>query len=238
MNELFKLLMERLGPAWANQSRPNPSPGMLGGSGAMVGAGQGMSMPNGPQMPHFLSGMQIRPNQPNQGGGPVPNLHAAGKANMPPIGGNYGSNPQPSPTPTASPLLGGPNASMSAGQGIMAPRVINTVDQKPLLPPNPMPQSEGISSEGNLDDMLSRANNAADNPDSLRDILMAQQVPAPNADGGQELPYQTYERLTGQKWTGGMSPQVLELMNNFGIDAEPGSAEANMMLQKILLGRN
>lgn len=51
----------------------------------------------------------------------------------------------------------------------------------------------------------------------------------------QELPYQTYERLTGKKWSGGTSQEIVKLLNLYGITATPGSAEANLELQRRLL---
>lgn len=49
-----------------------------------------------------------------------------------------------------------------------------------------------------------------------------------------EAPYQTYERVTGKKWTGGTSPEVASYLQQYGISAPAGSAEANMALQKAL----
>ena len=51
-----------------------------------------------------------------------------------------------------------------------------------------------------------------------------------------ELPFQTYERTTGQKWSGGSSPDVVAKLKEFGITAAPGSSDANLELQKRLLG--
>lgn len=50
-----------------------------------------------------------------------------------------------------------------------------------------------------------------------------------------ELPFETFQRLTGMKWHGGASPEVMDLMNRFGIEGKAGSAEANLALQKALL---
>jgi hypothetical protein len=50
-----------------------------------------------------------------------------------------------------------------------------------------------------------------------------------------ELPFETFQRLTGMKWHGGASPEVLDLMSRFGIEGEAGSASANLALQKALL---
>lgn len=50
-----------------------------------------------------------------------------------------------------------------------------------------------------------------------------------------DLPYQTYEKVTGKKWTGGKSSEVTSMYQKYGIKDAPGSAEANLALQKALL---
>lgn len=50
-----------------------------------------------------------------------------------------------------------------------------------------------------------------------------------------ELPYQTYERITGQKWPGGTSSAVVGLLKQAGITATPGTASANLALQQYLI---
>lgn len=60
------------------------------------------------------------------------------------------------------------------------------------------------------------------------------QVPMP-AGSSRELPYQTYERVLGRKWTGGKSDSVKQMLSNFGITATPGSPQANIELQNVLL---
>ena len=52
-----------------------------------------------------------------------------------------------------------------------------------------------------------------------------------------ELPYQTYEKITGKKWPGGKSPEVVSLLKEAGITFASGTAEANIELQKYLLGK-
>ena len=52
-----------------------------------------------------------------------------------------------------------------------------------------------------------------------------------------ELPYQTYQRITGQSWPGGESPQIASLLKQYGITGKPGSPEANIALQKALVGK-
>lgn len=47
-----------------------------------------------------------------------------------------------------------------------------------------------------------------------------------------ELPCQTWERITGQFWPGGTSSCIRALLRIFGIDRKPGSAEANLALQE------
>lgn len=49
-----------------------------------------------------------------------------------------------------------------------------------------------------------------------------------------EKVYQTYERVTGKKWTGGNSPDVQATYKQYGITAPAGSAEANIALQEAL----
>lgn len=50
-----------------------------------------------------------------------------------------------------------------------------------------------------------------------------------------DLPYQTYEKVTGKKWTGGNSPEIVSLYQKYGIKDAPASSEANLALQKALL---
>lgn len=49
-----------------------------------------------------------------------------------------------------------------------------------------------------------------------------------------ELPFETYERLMGKDWPGGSASPVLVLLWEFGIEYKPGSAEANLALQREL----
>lgn len=51
-----------------------------------------------------------------------------------------------------------------------------------------------------------------------------------------ELPYQTFERVTGKKWTGGNSPDVQSAYKQYGITAPAGSSAGNLALQKALMG--
>ncbi len=50
-----------------------------------------------------------------------------------------------------------------------------------------------------------------------------------------ELPFQTYQRITGKTWRGGRSAEVVELLQRLRIEYAPGSAEANLCLQGALL---
>lgn len=49
-----------------------------------------------------------------------------------------------------------------------------------------------------------------------------------------ELPFETFQRLTGQQWTGGRSSLITDMLNRLGITARPGTAAANLALQKAL----
>jgi hypothetical protein len=49
-----------------------------------------------------------------------------------------------------------------------------------------------------------------------------------------ELPYETYERLTGKKWTSGKAADVVKLLEQYGIMAPAGSEQANNALQRAL----
>lgn len=53
-----------------------------------------------------------------------------------------------------------------------------------------------------------------------------------------ELPYQTFERVTGKKWTGGNSADVQNAYKQYGITAPAGSSEGNLALQKALQNLN
>ena len=49
-----------------------------------------------------------------------------------------------------------------------------------------------------------------------------------------ELPYETYERVTGKKWTSGKAADVTKLLGQYGIKAPAGSEQANNELQRAL----
>jgi hypothetical protein len=50
-----------------------------------------------------------------------------------------------------------------------------------------------------------------------------------------ELPFETYERMTGRKWPGGKSLEILQCLAYLRIRDKPGSAAANLKLQEHLL---
>ena len=50
-----------------------------------------------------------------------------------------------------------------------------------------------------------------------------------------ELPYQTYQRIFGERWPGGRSAKIVRMLKELGIKASPGSAKANLALQAALL---
>jgi hypothetical protein len=49
-----------------------------------------------------------------------------------------------------------------------------------------------------------------------------------------ELPFETWERVTETKWPGGRRPIVRAFLHLFFIFETPGSAEANLRLQRCL----
>lgn len=61
------------------------------------------------------------------------------------------------------------------------------------------------------------------------------QAATPTAIPAGELPYQTYERTTGQKW--GTPSQMAPVLQKYGITAAPGSSEANSQLQQKLIAQ-
>lgn len=68
-------------------------------------------------------------------------------------------------------------------------------------------------------------------------VIAQPQFPAGNPQNvpANELPYQTYERVTGQKW--GNPAQMAPVLAEHGITAAPGSSEANIALQQKLLAQ-
>lgn len=56
-------------------------------------------------------------------------------------------------------------------------------------------------------------------------------------DTADELPFQTYERVYGLKWPGGKSETITVLLRTLGVTDPPGSEEANLRMQEILLRR-
>ncbi len=76
--------------------------------------------------------------------------------------------------------------------------------------------------------------------DTIKDPLaVPTQTPNPapvsTAAPAGELPFQTYERVTGQKW--GTPEQMAPILTGHGITAAPGSAEANLALQQKLIAQ-
>ena len=50
-----------------------------------------------------------------------------------------------------------------------------------------------------------------------------------------ELPFQTFQRITGRDWPGGTASEILTLLWSLDIRDRPGSAAANLKLQSWLL---
>lgn len=49
-----------------------------------------------------------------------------------------------------------------------------------------------------------------------------------------ELPFQTYQRIFGRDWPGGRSDEIVSLLRKYNITDEPGSALANLELQRFI----
>lgn len=168
-----------------------------------------------------------------------------------PMGGIIGGNTAqigaaPGPQMSAAPPLNtGGSPSLMAG---------DTANLPPSLPPPVPPQgdtadmppqaSSGAPVTGGLPTMNLMASHLGTPPVSPMVSHSTGQTPSVtatptsfrtfNTPGG-ELPYQTYERLTGQHWGGGGSANVQDLMSRLGVTGAPGSADANLALQKALL---
>ena len=65
----------------------------------------------------------------------------------------------------------------------------------------------------------------------------AVKAPSMGASSGAELPYQTFEKFTGNKWSGGASPEVMAMLEEMGIQGQAGSADTNLALQKAMMSR-
>ena len=108
----------------------------------------------------------------------------------------------------------------------------------PDLPPNPLfPKDRMLDPNIRFGDPSSLERRL----DLARVPIDLTRVPTPaesTSASGSELPFETYQRLTGQKWTGGSSDPVRALLQELGVSAQPGSSEANMGLQKALMARS
>ena len=133
-----------------------------------------------------------------------------------------------SPTLGAAPMGGGPAMPVFNDEDPANPA---KPAAPPMLGPSPL---EAIPAERAVDmqDTLGDSGFFGEQPEAP--TSPAPETAAPKA-GGRELPYQTFERLTGQKWSGGRSSAVQDIMSRLGITAVPGSAEANLALQKALM---
>ncbi len=65
--------------------------------------------------------------------------------------------------------------------------------------------------------------------------LLSEAGPSVPEPSRHELPYQTYERMSGRRWTGGASDPIRSFLSKAGITDTPGSATANLKLQKYML---
>ena len=142
-------------------------------------------------------------------------------------------NPAPrSMGPPSPPMMGAPQAPpdrhfpmMDAGPAPVDPDLANKIlrdvmgsrDNRFLVMPERVDPG-----------MLSTAEHGHTEPDhSGKDIVKKKTI---------ELPYQTFQRLTGKQWTGpGGGEEVASMLRHFGIVEPQGSAAANLALQKALI---
>lgn len=214
-----------IGPA------PPPGPMMMGGPNAKIGPAPPGPLANAPVGRGAALGepQPFAPNAPVQRGPIGPPTLSMGQGGL-------------STPPTPSGLLGGPNAKIgpapSGGFG-MSQRVaggsLPDLPPKPDLPMDapfqPVPASYAGGSAITPPKPVSLPSRPAPVTPSPG---MAQPAMKPS---GSELPYQTYERVTGDKWTGGGSDKVREMLQQLGITGDAGAADTNTALQKALLNR-
>ncbi len=130
-----------------------------------------------------------------------------------------------------------PQFGMGMPETLPAPRVARDVNSHEMrnrqLPAAPAP---GLDFPSRPDTMVPLSESPYRQEMAPQGMLSPSHEPnAPisaHMNAGKELPYQTYERLTGNKWHGG---QMQDAYSNMGITAAPGRAEANLALQQALL---
>jgi hypothetical protein len=183
-----------------------PAPRVLGGTGARIGA-----PPADLTTPSLLGGAQARVGAP-----PMPSLPGARMGAAPPL-----------PPPVQPPM-----AQMGGVPGLFEPKINSQLGTPPLPPRPPMALPSPIGPA---------AVEAAARMGASEPAASAPPVPAAPAQGTSaaapagELPYQTYERLSGKHWAGGRSSVIQALMQHAGVGQPAGSADANLALQRALL---
>ena len=182
-------------------------------------------------------------------GGPKPLLGGmgakigAGPSVVPGVASDIPVMSQGGPAPTAppvmpkSPLLGGGPAPSGTGMPFVSPDL--------MPPPSPGGTPNIPDNPESMVPLSSSPNSPGVNGSDLKGLLMAshaqggdsnpEQVSAPEKGTGHELPYQTYERLTGQHWTGGNSEQIQDMLSRLGVEGPGGAASTNLALQKALI---
>ena len=69
-----------------------------------------------------------------------------------------------------------------------------------------------------------------------KDFRLESPAASPQSSSKRELPFETFQRLTGMDWgVGKKSGEIERMMELLGIVGKPGSAEANLALQKALM---
>lgn len=237
MNPLLELLLHKHlqhshGVIGGNGAQIGAAPpptmgGLMGGANAKIGA------PTSPPPPIGMNGdtadMPPLPPQPPSGVG-----NTMGDAAFPPPQSIQppATPPAPRPPVTVTPSSqSGMSMSLSGGappapRPMVGPGMSMNISGGAPPPPTP-PQTPPQAPQS-----------VAPLPNGYAVTMPPQHVgykQAPTHTGGGELPYQTYERMTGHHWSGGGSPEIQEMMSRLGVSGAPGSAGANLALQKALL---
>ncbi len=211
MNPIIMALLQRLGPAASQVQR-------LAGQGAQAFANAGpvkqfaTMLPLG-LIPFLSGGGSDAPQMPTSGPmGPTQISASSGAPrNLDPNATYVGVNPNPRNIP---------GSSMSTS--VPGPYEMAQPTPLPARPASPAMKPEPIQ-------VL---------PGEIAGEFQSAAMPTPSsARSGAELPFETYQRLTGNRWTGGGSNAVRGLLSELGIQEKAGSSAANLALQKALLQR-
>ena len=158
---------------------------------------------------------------------------------------NLGSN-RAKPAPTTSPAPKKPTGSVgSIGSGNIMDRLHSSTrmpkwDTGSVARPSPIASpSEKMAMESMPKLPAAPSQSPAPRDMSDMDNFMNKPGPPMPRVSSQELPFETFQRLTGMGWgEGKKSGELARMMEMLGITSKPGSAEANLALQKALMANS